>query len=189
MQAKPRAQGLYQATGFYPGSEIPFVSVAMRTDQLATRAPEGTSSVFRPILPQIKPRTQVAILLPGELPVTLPDDTIYVNGMGEADEYSIVVGHTPDCSGATVCSIGSFNAKRGGKVYPDEFEKTVSLVRGITAYFSPLTCGASCSPPSIGWEYEGAFYRMHLEIDSRNPSQDEEIMVRLANSAIEMGPR
>jgi hypothetical protein len=57
-------------------------------------------------------------------------------------------------------------------------------VRGV---YRPLSCGASCSPPSIAWVQRGARYDMQVRVDATK-SRERAAMVALANSAIRSKP-
>ena len=47
-----------------------------------------------------------------------------------------------------------------GRGAPPAFKRTVSLARGITGYFKPVTCGASCSPAFVQWKQGGVLYEI-----------------------------
>ncbi len=189
MQSGNGVKNVYQAAGFSTGTQLPFTSVAIPVEKAANRDPNAALEIFRLILPQIKQQTGVPILLPTELLLTLPPQTVYLNGRGQADEYRLVLALTADCSGASACVIGSFEGKRGGKPYPNEFSKTVKLSRGLTGYASPMFHGAATTAPGIGWQSGEVFYRIYLKVNSRNPTEDEINAVKVANSAIDAGPR
>ena len=70
------------------------------------------------------------------------------------------------CNGANACFLASFSGERGGK---PQFKKTVSLVHGITGYFRPVTCGASCAPAFIQWKEGKVLY----EIENKGVGKNE----------------
>jgi hypothetical protein len=53
--------------------------------------------------------------------------------------------------------------------------------------FTPLSCGASCSPPRIEWSERGATYGIQANVGTQRT--ERRILVRMANSAIRTGPR
>lgn len=61
------------------------------------------------------------------------------------------------------------------------------LANQITGYFKPLSCGASCSPPSIEWLSEGILYEIQADAGSRRTEKRR--LITLADSAIKNGPR
>lgn len=144
-------------------------------------------TLFDAMIPEMRSHTQVVLLLPDALPASVVEETLHLHHTEDARHYSIVLGLTPDCT-ANVCSVGSIEAELDGAPYPEEFSERVTLAQNIQGHFQPMTCGASCSPPVIGWSYSGAFYRIYLKL----PGSDAEIreeLIAIANSAIEIGPR
>jgi hypothetical protein len=55
--------------------------------------------------------------------------------------------------------------------------------------YKPLTCGASCSAPSIEWLAGGVLYTIQLKLNHGDEAKDKASLVALANSAIKAGPR
>jgi hypothetical protein len=144
-------------------------------------------TLFDAVIPEVRSRTQVVLLVPDALPDTVLDEPIHLHHTEDPRHYSIILGLTPDCT-ANVCSVGSIEAELDGAPYPEEFSERVNLAQNIQGHFQPMTCGVSCSPPVIGWSYAGAFYRIYLKL----PGSDAEIraeLIAIANSAIEVGSR
>jgi hypothetical protein len=142
------------------------------------------AEVFRSILPQLKQQTGVPILLPSELFGRQPGERIYVSGIGETNGYKIKLESVPNCRGTNTCFIGYFGAERTAST--PSSDQGVRLARGITGYYTPLSCGGSCSPPSISWMHKGVLYSIQMRV-SRDASEAKATMIRLANSAIEAG--
>ena len=139
-------------------------------------------------MPQIKEQTKIPILLPNELLITGTDREIYVEGQGTNNSYEITLGFTPNCTG-NACLIGYLSAEKGGKPLEDEFSRELTLVQDIKGYFRPLSCGASCALPIIGWEYKGVFYRMAFKGVGQSPEIEGDTLAKMANSAIGAGAR
>jgi hypothetical protein len=59
----------------------------------------------------------------------------------------------------------------------------VRLANGRRGRFTPLSCGASCSPPQIQWRERGATYAIQADVGTPRT------LVRMANEAIRSGPR
>jgi hypothetical protein len=75
---------------------------------------------------------------------------------------------------------------------PGDHEKFILLVNGIGAYYKPLTCGGSCSPPIVEWVSDGVLYRIQFDVQWRTSiaaNEVERLMVAMANSAIQAGAR
>jgi hypothetical protein len=143
--------------------------------------------LFDTAIPGVRSRTQLPMLVPEALPASILSEPIYVTHLEEPNFYSLTLGVTPNCT-ANVCSLGSIEAERGSTPYPGEFSETVQLAQGVQGYFQPMSCGASCSLPVVGWRYEGAFYRVYLKL----PGSDAEVrdtLIEVANSAIAPGSR
>jgi hypothetical protein len=65
-------------------------------------------------------------------------------------------------------------ALRGGKA--------VKLAKGRKGRYSPMSCGASCSPASIAWKERGVVYGIQT-------GKSRSRLVQLANAAIKKGAR
>jgi TonB family protein len=70
----------------------------------------------------------------------------------------------------------------GEKITPQtekfEFGKKVQLAKGITGYFTDISCGSSCGPPYIEWEEKGYRYIAMLDF------AEVDTLVKFVNSAI-----
>jgi hypothetical protein len=134
--------------------------------------------LFADELDRIGPKTDVPILLPQ----SMPDDfeEYFPTGGGRERSWGLELGAAPNCGSATACFVASFKAHRRGKPFG---RKTIALARGRVGHFNPLSCGASCSPPSIEWRERGATYSIQAKVPGRRA------LVRMANSAIRHGPR
>lgn len=120
------------------------------------------------------------------LPQTMPSDfrRHYPSGGTEGGDWFLSIGAVRDCGGATACFVASFSGQRG--------ERPVGRIRvrlrgGRTGYFKALSCGASCSPPSVEWVQRGVLYAIQANVGTRRT--EKRILLRMANSAIKHGPR
>jgi hypothetical protein len=151
---------------------------------------------LRGLMPKIKQQTKVAVLLPDELPYTVRQHPLYAHGEASADSYEITLTSRPDC-GANACFVGLFKAQRNGKMtapLPELHDDSggVLLSGNIRAYYKPMLCGGSCSPPSIEWVSEGVLYSIQFEVQWRTrlePKEEQALIVTMANSALKAGPR
>ena len=158
------------------------------TNELVAQKSTSVAVEFQEILPKIKKQTQLPILLPSELLITGTDRKIYVEGKGTSNSYEITLAFTPNCTG-NACSIGYISAQKGSQPLENEFSRELTLAQNIKGHFRPLTCGASCAPPIIGWEYKGVFYRISLKGVGQSPEIEGETLANMANSAIAAGAR
>jgi hypothetical protein len=154
---------------------------------LATLALAGThdadlNALFAASLPKVHAKTRVAVLLPDTLPTEI--DPLYPDAFATRRGYELDLGGVPDCGGANACFEAEFTGSKGGKPFG---MKRVALARGRDGRFKPLTCGASCSPPSISWSERGATYTIQANVGTQKTQR--RILVKLANQAIRRGPR
>jgi len=138
----------------------------------------------REILSEIKGKTRVPIFLPSELPFTRHN--IYFTSELETNGYSATISTMPNCN-ATVCYVASISGKIGEEPAqpphrgPRSEFKTIKLARGTQGVFFNV-CGAYCTA-LVEWQYQGVLYRVTMK------NGLEELLVKIANSAIEAGPR
>ena len=133
--------------------------------------------LLTPTVADVKQDTQVPILLPSSL-TTQETKKLYGGGEGEARRYSIAVCTVKECS-ANAFAVASFSAMKGIAVYGD---RKVTLAKGRKGRYIPLSCGGSCSPPSIVWKERGVVYEISTDATRAQ-------LVKMANSAIRKGPR
>ena len=128
------------------------------------------------------------VLLPSALPSTLAKVRLYGFASATRSGYDVTLASRPRC-GANACFVGSFSAKRGRRA---QGARAVRLAGGRRGRYTPLSCGASCSPPSIEWSDAGVVYRSTLHVEYRvrlSSARERTLMLQLANSAIAAGPR
>ena len=131
---------------------------------------------------EVKQQTPLPILLPSSFYSDF--DPVYPYGSGDKRSYDVGVAAAPDCGGANACFAASFSAVKGGKPYG---KGKATLAKGRHGRFQPLSCGASCSPPSISWKERGVTYTIQAKVVGK-PS-DRALLVKMANEAIKQGPR
>jgi hypothetical protein len=150
---------------------------------LAVLAPAASArtvdvpKLFATQLERAHAQTEVAILLPQ----TMRSDfrRFHPEGRATANAWRFDVGAVRRCNQATACFIAEFKGVRDGR---PSGRRTVRLSRGRTGYFQPMSCGASCSPPSVEWRERHTLYSIQAKVAKRE-------LVRMANSAIRNGPR
>ena len=151
------------------------------TASAATYIYDVPDLVDRP-LTAVKKASTIDVLLPSTFTSELPK--LYSEGRGSGGSYRFDIGAVRRCRRATACAIASFRAKRGAKPTNDV---KVKLKRGVTAYFQPLKCGASCGLSSIEWVRDGVLYTVEGKFGTKKT--EKRVLTRLANSAIGKGPR
>jgi hypothetical protein len=154
---------------------VPAAAATTRTIDLPKR--------FAKALPKVKAKTVVPVLLPQ----TMPYDgagKLYASSSARARAWRFDLAAAPRCHEATACFVAVFSARRGGSVGGG---RKVALRGGRTGHFRPLSCGASCSPPSIAWRQHGAAYVIQARVGGAQT--ERRILVRMANEAIRHGAR
>src|SRR5918997_2464922 len=134
-------------------------------------------TLFHAELDRVAPKTDVPILLPQRMPDEFEE--YFAGGFGRERSWALQLGAAPGCGGGTACFIASFRGRAGGQPLG---ARRVELARGRVGRFKPMSCGASCSPPSISWKERGATYSIQAKVGT----QENEVRVfkRMANSAI-----
>jgi hypothetical protein len=142
------------------------------------------------LLPGLLTTTVADVKQQTPLPILAPDnfysdfDELYPYGGGSEKEYSLGVSAAPDCGGANACFAADFRAEKGGKPFG---RGKVTLTKGRHGRFQPLSCGASCSPPSISWKERGVTYTIQAKVVGKKT--DRQLLAKMANEAIRKGPR
>jgi hypothetical protein len=144
--------------------------------------PADLNALFADTLPEVKAKTSIPILLPDAMPSDY--DALYPSGAGSRREYSIGLAAAPDCGGANACFVADFSARKGGHPFG---RGKVTLAGGRHGRFQPLSCGGSCSPPSISWKQRGVTYSIQANVGTKKT--ERRILVKMANEAITDGPR
>ncbi|AUT01923.1 hypothetical protein CLI64_16855 [Nostoc sp. CENA543] len=136
-------------------------------------------SVFNPILPKLKQKSRIKILLPKYIPESDGTNPIYaILETSTPKKYDILLGFTPDCNGGTACRLGVVSAEAVTRKTPRLTGKRVVLAKGITGYFVDSRCGANCSDATLTWRQQGVQYSLGLKAGKR------ESLIKMANSAI-----
>lgn len=151
--------------------------------------PPPVANLFTSVLPQLQRQTDTLILLPSQIPEF--KQRIYVNSFIQPNTYSIALSSKKFCDGIPNCTLGAFSATPVNPHYSadDGFVKKIPLTHGIWGYFTPSRCQSICTPSVIEWVWQNTHYRIALKGLGTDVNQAEAMMVNMANSAIEAGPR
>ena len=138
--------------------------------------------LFAEQIPKLNAKSDVPVLLPQ----SMPDDfeEYFPTGSARARRWDLGIGAVPHCGGANACFVAAFSGRRGGTPFG---KRAVALARGRRGRFQPLSCGASCSPPSISWKERGVTYTIQAKVVGKQT--DRALLVKMANEAIRQGPR
>jgi hypothetical protein len=136
---------------------------------------------FSSKLSTVKSKSDIPVRLPTRVSSPRPASEVYGTVERVRDgRYHLALGVGRGCHEATACFIASFFAQRG--MAPDPDLRRVDLARGIVGRYRPIRCGASCAAAAVQWRQGGVAYEIQYKGKRRQ-------MVRLANSAINAGPR
>ena len=107
-------------------------------------------------------RGQAADAAPDPAPEQLHSDfdPLYPSGAATGGATRSASAGAPDCGGANACFAADFSGEKGGKPYGTG---KATLAKGRHGRYQPLSCGASCSPPSIAWKERGVTYTIQAE--------------------------
>lgn len=137
------------------------------------------TTVFKPILPKLKQKTQLPIVLPKIIPSAEGEKPLYaIIENATPKKYDILLGFSPNCNGGTGCRFGIVTAEAVTNKTPKLTGKTVSLAKGIIGYFVDSACGANCSDATLTWRQKGVQYVIGLKAGDRTS------LIKMANSAI-----
>jgi hypothetical protein len=139
-------------------------------------------AAFAAVLPAVVAKTRLPVLLPDTMP--FDDIELFGSGAGRKRSWELSLAGAPDCFGANACFVASFGARKDAKLFG---RQVVHLRGGRTGRFKPLSCGASCSPPSITWRQHGAVYSIQAKV--AGAGSDRSNLKRMANQAIKAGRR
>lgn len=195
-----RASHAFGLSARGPSADTPGMPTCIRTLLLATcaLACAGTTvpaaagaksydvpAVMGDTLIALVEQTPVGVLLPQTLPLGFGGKLYATADASTATSWSVTLAAAPDCNGANVCSMaylsGNLKGKRSNKV-------KVRLADGKNGWFRGLSCGASCSPPSIQFVRQKTLYEISAKVVQKGKS-DRQILTAAANSAIRNGNR
>jgi hypothetical protein len=127
----------------------------------------------------------LVVLLPSSMNLDYnKSGKLYAEGDGDRKRgtYSLTLSAVKDCGGANACFLADFLAEKGAKL---GYKTTnVKLALGLKGYYRPLSCGASCSPPSLAWIEKGVRYEIQAKALGGRKA-----FVAMADSAIDAGNR
>ena len=146
---------------------IPLIRAAPTAVTVAVMLATALTSVallpgpLTPTVAEVNEQTPLPILAPEH--VDHDQTPLYGSGSGDRRGYQIVVSTIEDC-GANACSLAYFSGTKGGKPYGP---RKATLANGRKGRYNPLSCGGSCSPPSITWKERGVVYEIQADTPAR----------------------
>jgi hypothetical protein len=143
-------------------------------------APVNVPAKLSSVLAKTRSKSGIAVRLPSSLDAGVAPSRVH-GAIEEVSsgQYHLSLGAARGCHEATACFVAAFFGRRGAGL---DIKRKVSLARGITGRFRPISCGASCSAAEVQWKQGTVAYAIQFK---GNKSR----MVALANSAIRGGAR
>jgi hypothetical protein len=157
------------------------VLAAFASTALAANHTVTLPTAFKSQLAKLHGKGIGPILLPQTL--TSEAKKVYPSVITVGHGYELDLGAVKGCGGANACFVAEFSASRRSPFGPTR----VTLAHGIIGHFKPLTCGGSCSPPSIEFVQSGFTYSIQANVGTEKT--EESILISMANSAITHGAR
>lgn len=142
------------------------------------------------VLPEIKSKSHIAVLLPSELPPALSEAKYASLQKASENEYAISLDFKQGVGNAGFAALFAAIADPGYE--PQELPNVheVKLSHGLLGYFRSVSCGGSCAPANLWWKQGRVLYQIQLKLSSSLPESDQQsFLIEAANSAILAGPR
>jgi hypothetical protein len=162
------------------------VALVRSQSKPALHLPEALVSV----LAEVKAKSQLEVLLPGELPHPFAEAKYAKVQSASQSEYGISLYYKLDVGDSGFAA--SFSAEAHPDYGPQDIPnvRQVKLSHGLVGYFREVGCGGSCAPANLWWQEDHVLYSLPLRLSPDLPDKDQQRkMVAVANSAILAGPR
>jgi hypothetical protein len=104
------------------------------------------------VLQEIKAKTHVPVILPGDLPQPISGAKHAVIEKASDKEYAIILFYKLGIGDAGFAAF--FGAQSDPDYEPHDLGniRKVELAHGLLGYFRPVNCGGSCAPANIWWK-------------------------------------
>lgn len=155
-----------------------------------TRPAKSLPEPFASVLPEIKAKSRIPVLLPGEFSQPIRGAKHAVVERVSDNEYVITLYYELGIGDAGFAA--SFGAKGDPDYDPQDLGnvRKMELSHGLLGYFRPVSCGGSCAPANIWWKDGRVLYQIQLGFPSTFLEGDQQkVIISAADSAILAGPR
>jgi hypothetical protein len=145
---------------------------------------------FGSVLPEVKAKSRIVVLVPSELPQSLSKAKVATVEKASDGEYAISLYLKMDEGDAGFAAL--FAAESNPDYEPQELPnvREVKLSHELLGYFRPVSCGGSCAPANLWWKEDGVLYQIQLKLSPTLPENDQQkALTATANSAILAGSR
>jgi hypothetical protein len=154
-------------------------AVAVAVPALAAGNRMNVPQKFAKVLPKVKQKSGIPVLIPTYLDAGAKPSRIFGQGSAKKGEYLLELGFGKNCTGGNACFVAAFIANKGAKPIG---KIKLKLTHGITGYYHQGGCGANCAPDGVEWKQGGVLYEVQMKASQAK-------IVRLANQSIKAGPR
>lgn len=178
------AIGCHAQAGVEPPQTHPDVSL------ISTGAAKSFPEPFASVLPEIKAKSRIPVLLPSKLSQPISGAKHSEIEKVSDNEYAIALYYELGIGDAGFAAY--FGAKDNPGFDPHDLGniRKVKLSRGLFGYFSPVSCGGSCAPANIWWKDGRILYQIQLRFSPTLREGDQrKAITAAADSAILAGPR
>jgi hypothetical protein len=162
---------------------IALVAVAVPALAESSERSVNVPHKFRKLIPKVREKSGIPVRVPQELEVDVKPSRVHPSGGATKHAWDLELGIGKNCGGGNACFVAAFSGTWHGK---PSFKHKVKLAFDHTGYYEPVHCGASCAPAFIQWKQGGVLYEIQNKDVFKHPKRT---MIRLANSAINHGPR
>jgi hypothetical protein len=175
--------------GYCQGPERKPAPVSSSNGASQAESDKSLPEVFHSVLPEIKSKSHVPLLLPSELPKPIGGAKHALIAKVAANEYAISLYFELGIGDAGFAAYFSGDAAPGYSPRELGNISEVKLANGIRGYFRSISCGGSCAPANLWWEDGGILYQIQLRLSGASEQGQEKAIKAVANSAILAGPR
>jgi hypothetical protein len=155
----------------------------------STRPAKSLPEPFASVLPEIKAKSRIPVLLPSELSQPIRGAKHEVAERASDNEYAITLYYELGIGDAGFAA--SFGAQADPDYDPQDLGniRKVELSHGLLGYFRPVRCGGSCAPANMWWKDGRVLYQIQLGFPSTLREGDQQkAIIATADSAMRIMP-
>lgn len=134
-------------------------------------ASPATPAVLQSALDDIGTRSRVPVLIPTRIPEGVKKT--WGNIEDDGNKYSISLYASNDPIG-DAGDVAYLSGRTGTSDFTLPNTRQVQLKNGHKATFRPVSCGGSCAPANLWWNYKGNQYGVQLTLPSDMDEQEQQ---------------
>jgi hypothetical protein len=167
-----------------------FAQSAQADTAIPAKPGRSLPKVFASVLPELKAKSRLPVLLPSELPDPVRNAKHALLDKAAADEYAISVYYELGVGEAGFAALFAADANSGYDPRKLPNVREVKLAHHVRGFFWPVSCGGSCAPANVWWSESGVLYQIQLQLPSTLHEDDQQrTLTAIADSAIVAGAR